>query len=110
MEFDRKVTELDRGGTLPEEQIRSLKNMAGILKNNDSSLFANLLSFGILMDSVEDKQISDEEFKNILLVENLLKETNGDVSATKMGQFMEEHPQICDSFQKMQKKNKQGRY
>ena len=106
LEFDKKVVELEREGTLPNEQIQTLKNMRNILKNNDSSMFANLLSFGLLMDSVDDKIIDENEYSNILLVEKLLIETNGDVTMTKAGQFFEEHPEINESFQNMQHKYK----
>ena len=86
---------------IPEEYQATYDELVSIATGEDASPWVRLLALPVVFGTLEDGEVTEEEFEMVQHVVEVFRE-NPDAGLTDLQRIFEEHPELYESFEQIQ--------
>ncbi len=86
---------------IPEEYQATYDELVSIATGDEASPWVRVLALPVVLGTLEDGEVSEEEFEMVQHVVEVFRE-NPDAGLMDLQRIFEEHPELYDSFQRIQ--------
>jgi len=100
-QIDERYEAMKEQADIPEDYEATYDELVEITMSEEASPWVRVLALPVVLGTLEDGEVSEEEFEMLQHVLSVLRE-HPDAGLMELGQIFEEHPDLYENFEQMQ--------